>query len=69
MPQQANIPYWEKRWQSALDRSPLQRRRLKDGMRRWNKMAADFVKRTAPPIALTYRGRRRNAGRFLTRDW
>jgi SAM-dependent methyltransferase len=55
MPQQANIPYWEKRWQSALDRSPLQRRRLKDGMRRWNKMAADFVKRTAHPQALTKR--------------
>jgi SAM-dependent methyltransferase len=48
---QANIQFWEDHWQSALAASPL-RKRAKDGrskdthLKRWNKMAPDFARRT-----------------------
>ena len=40
--------FWKTRWQSALDASPLRRRRKTGaaGMKRWNKMAPGFARRT-----------------------
>ena len=42
---------WEDSWQSAIEKSPMKRRRndSPDTMRRWNRMAADFAKRTNEP--------------------
>jgi SAM-dependent methyltransferase len=41
--------FWEAYWQHAIRRSPTHMRRniTSDPMRRWNRMAADFAKRTA----------------------
>lgn len=39
---------WEERWQSAIDNSAVRRRKKKDNpLQRWNKMAADFARRTS----------------------
>ena len=42
------IPFWEERWQAAIEASPLRNRRNPrgDSMLRWNKMAAGFARRT-----------------------
>jgi cyclopropane fatty-acyl-phospholipid synthase-like methyltransferase len=41
--------FWEDRWQSFIDASPLHKRRHTDGgrIKRWNKMAAGFAERTS----------------------
>ncbi len=42
-----NQHIWEKRWQTAMDNSPMRRRKKKNhSMQRWNKMATDFAKRS-----------------------
>ncbi len=45
--------YWEQRWQSFIDASPIRLRRKEgsENMQRWNKMAAGFAKRTSAPEA------------------
>jgi SAM-dependent methyltransferase len=40
---QTNIQFWEDHWQSALAASP---QRKHSRLKRWNKMAADFARRT-----------------------
>ncbi|GAB6906330.1 Methylase involved in ubiquinone/menaquinone biosynthesis [Desulfosarcina cetonica] len=51
--------FWEERWQSIIDASPLRRRRKggAEAMGRWDKMAADFAQRTADPTAAEKRRR------------
>lgn len=41
--------FWEGRWQSFIDASPLRKRRNANGgrIKRWNKMAAGFAERTS----------------------
>jgi hypothetical protein len=41
--------FWEDRWQSFIDASPLSKRRNPNGgrIKRWNKMAAGFAERTS----------------------
>lgn len=43
------IKFWEDRWQSFIDASPLSKRRNPNGgrIKRWNKMAAGFAERTS----------------------
>lgn len=43
------IKFWENRWQSHIDASPLRQRRNPNvgSMKRWNKMAAEFTERTS----------------------
>jgi SAM-dependent methyltransferase len=43
------IRFWENRWQSSIDASPLVKRRRPGGgcIKRWDKMAAGFAERTS----------------------